>query len=359
MADLVLGPSGGNGGHEFHGYTIPAGAMLREIHVNAGLFVDGLQFVYQEAGGALVEMAHLGGRGGLHHTITLDADEYLVGVSGRCGRYIDSIRFHTNKRTTDSYGGHGGEDEYRYEAATGSEVAGLVGRADWFVDQLGVIVRERGLAAVSTSAPATTTATIAAEPAAAETSAAETSAAAAAKPARSRKKAAPAADLVAMPDAAPVSPPAPDLIAIPDSAPVAPPAPDLIAIPGSPAVEATAPELVGMPDSPPIAVEAGAQVTGERTATVDLGASVLPDDLTRIEGIGPKMAQVLGQEGITTYAQLAATSPERLREILNGAGSRYRMIDPTTWPQQAALAAAGDWSGFNTLVSQLKGGRRA
>lgn len=352
MADLVLGPSGGNGGHEFHDYTIPAGATLREIHVNAGLFVDGLQFVYQEAGGALVEMAHLGGRGGLHHTITLDADEYLTGVSGRCGRYIDSIRFHTNKRTTDSYGGHGGEDEYRYEAAAGSEVAGLAGRADWFIDQLGVIVRERGLAAAV--APAATTATIAAE----TTAAATVGAAAAAKPSRSRKKAAPAADLVAMPDAAPVEPPAPDLIAIPESAPVAPPAPDLIAIPGSPAVEATAPELVGMPDSPPIAVEAGAQVTGERTTTVDLGASVLPDDLVKIEGIGPKMAQVLGEAGITTYAQLAAASPERLREILDAAGSRYRMIDPTTWPRQAALAADGDWSGFNALVSQLKGGRK-
>lgn len=355
MADLVLGPSGGNGGHEFHGYTIPAGATLREIHVNAGFYVDGLQFVYQEVGGTLVEMAHLGGRGGLHHTITLDEDEYLTGVSGRCGRYIDSIQFHTNKRTTDSYGGHGGEDEYRYEAVAGSQVVGLAGRADWFVDQLGVIVRERGLAVAdaSTTAPATTTATIAAE-----TTAAETIGAAAAKPSRSRKKAAPAADLVAMPDAAPVEPPAPDLVGIPEPAPVTPPAPDLIAIPGTPAVEATAPELVGIPGSEPIAVEAAAQVTGERMATVDLGAAVLPDDLIKIEGIGPKMAQVLGEAGITTFAQLAAASPERLREILDAAGNRYRMIDPTTWPQQAALAADGDWSGFNTLVSQLRGGRK-
>jgi hypothetical protein len=36
MANLVLGPSGGNGGHEFNGYTIPTGAKVHEIRVNAG-----------------------------------------------------------------------------------------------------------------------------------------------------------------------------------------------------------------------------------------------------------------------------------------------------------------------------------
>lgn len=335
MADLVLGPSGGNGGHEFHGYTVPDGATLREIRVNAGFYVDGIQLVYSDASGALVEMPHIGGKGGLHHTLTLDADEYVIGVSGRCGRYIDSIRFHTNKRISDSYGGHSGADEYRYEAAANGEVVGFVGRADWFIDQLAVIVRDRRSAA---AAPTETAAT---KPAA-----------------KSRKKTTPAADLVALPDAGPVTPPQPDLVAIPASAPVPPTGPTLIGIPESGPVEATAPELIGIPDSAPIAVESEAMVTGKRTASVDLGASVLPDDLIKIEGIGPKMAQVLGEAGITTFAELAATSPARLRAILDTAGNRYRMIDPGTWPEQAALAAAGDWSGFDALVARLKGGRR-
>ena len=143
MANLVLGPSGGNGGHEFDGYTIPAGAKVHEIRVNAGFYVDGLQLVCVDAAGAVTELPHLGGKSGFHHTITLDADEYLTGISGRSGRYIDSIRFHTNKRTTDSIGGRGGENEYHYEAAANGEVAGFFGRADWYIDQLGVIVRDR------------------------------------------------------------------------------------------------------------------------------------------------------------------------------------------------------------------------
>lgn len=352
MADLVLGPAGGHGGHEIHGYAAPAGAKVREIRINAGLYVDGLQFVYSETGSGTertpVEMAHLGGRGGLHHTVTLDADEYLTGVSGRCGRYIDSIRFHTNKRTTDSYGGPGGEDEYRFEAAAGGEIVGLVGRADWFIDQLGVIVRDRsGFASAVAAAP------VAAAPADDTASATPKSAS------RSRKKTTPAADLVALPDAAPVTPPAPDLVAIPDSTLAAPPAPNLIGIPDSAPVEATAPELVGIPGSEPIAVESAATVTGQRTASIDLGAKAAPDDLTRIEGIGPKVEQVLAAAGITTFAQLAATPIAQLRAILDAAGSRYRISDPTTWPDQAALAAAGDWASFNELVSKLKAGRRA
>lgn len=321
MADLILGPVGGNGGHEFSGYAAPNGAKLCVIHVNSGLFVDGIQLVYSGTDGVLVELPHVGGKGGLHHTVTLDADEYLVGISGRCGRYVDSIRFHTNKRTTDRYGGHGGDEEFSFEAEAGSEVVGLFGRAAWFVDQIGIIVRER----------------IAGE----------------------TKGAAPAADLVGLPDAEPVKPPAPDLIAMPDPAYIAPTAPSLIGIPDAEPVEAMAPELVGIPDSEPIAVESAAQVTGVRTAMIDLGASVAEDDLIKIEGIGPKMAQVLGEAGITTFEQLAATSPARLREILDAAGNRYRMIDPTTWPQQAALAAAGDWSGFDALAAKLKGGRKA
>jgi predicted flap endonuclease-1-like 5' DNA nuclease len=349
MADLVLGPSGGNGGHEFDGYTIPAGGKVHEIRVNAGLYVDGLQLVYVGADGAVTELPHLGGRGGLHHTFTLDADEYLTGISGRSGRYIDSIRFHTNKRTSDKIGGAGGEDEFHFEAAANSEVAGFFGRADWFVDKLGVIVRDRA----RTSAAETPTKTAA--PVAAEAATAQP----ATKPAaKSRKKTAPAADLVGIPDSAPVTPAAPDLVGIPDSAPVTPPAPDLIGIPQSAPVDATAPEYVGIPDSAPVAVESGSVVTGTRTQSVDLGQPIV-DDLTKIEGIGPKVAQVLGDAGITTFAGLAATEVSRLRAILDAAGSRYRITDPTTWPEQAAHAARGDWDTFNALVARLKAGKRA
>lgn len=80
------------------------------------------------------------------------------------------------------------------------------------------------------------------------------------------------------------------------------------------------------------------------------------DDLVKIEGIGPKINTVLQEAGIRTFADLAQADVERLREILTAAG--LRVNDPTTWPEQAALAAAGKWDELQTLQDQLNAGRR-
>ncbi len=83
-----------------------------------------------------------------------------------------------------------------------------------------------------------------------------------------------------------------------------------------------------------------------------------PDDLKRIEGIGPKIAELLNAAGITTFAQLAQTDVETLRQILVKAGRRFALASPETWPEQAALAAKGDWDALKRLQDSLKGGRR-
>lgn len=80
------------------------------------------------------------------------------------------------------------------------------------------------------------------------------------------------------------------------------------------------------------------------------------DDLEMIEGIGPKIAAVLRDAGINTFPELAAADPSALRDVLRSAG--LRLADPTTWPEQARLAAEGKWDEFETLVSGLRGGRR-
>ncbi len=82
-----------------------------------------------------------------------------------------------------------------------------------------------------------------------------------------------------------------------------------------------------------------------------------PDDLEIIEGIGPKIAGLLKAAGITTFAQLAEADLGRVQEILRAAN--LRLADPTTWAEQARLAAEGDWSALETLQNQLKGGRHA
>ncbi len=81
------------------------------------------------------------------------------------------------------------------------------------------------------------------------------------------------------------------------------------------------------------------------------------DDLRIIEGIGPKIEQVLNAEGISTFRQLSETSEERLREILAAAGNRYKMHDPSTWSEQARLADSGDWEALKNWQDQLKAGR--
>ena len=86
-------------------------------------------------------------------------------------------------------------------------------------------------------------------------------------------------------------------------------------------------------------------------------ASAAPDDLVVIEGIGPKINEVLNAAGIRTYWRLWHTTPATLRGILAAAGPQYRIADPTTWPEQAALLAKGDRAGFDALVARLIGGR--
>lgn len=84
-------------------------------------------------------------------------------------------------------------------------------------------------------------------------------------------------------------------------------------------------------------------------------AAAEPDDLAVVEGIGPKISRLLQDSGIRTFRQLAESPVERLQQILDQA--RLRLADPGTWPEQARLAAAGDWEALSALQGRLKGGR--
>jgi small subunit ribosomal protein S2 len=79
-----------------------------------------------------------------------------------------------------------------------------------------------------------------------------------------------------------------------------------------------------------------------------------PDDLIRIEGIGPKVSTIVAAAGISTFAQLETTSVDELRSILSEAN--IHTIDPTTWPQQAGLAAQGKWEQLQELQDRIKNG---
>ena len=81
------------------------------------------------------------------------------------------------------------------------------------------------------------------------------------------------------------------------------------------------------------------------------------DDLKIVEGIGPKIEELLNGAGIKTFSQLADTSVAKLNEILAKAGPRYQMHKPGTWPQQTALARDGKWTELKTLQDELNKGK--
>ncbi len=87
------------------------------------------------------------------------------------------------------------------------------------------------------------------------------------------------------------------------------------------------------------------------------GQTIKADDLKVIEGVGPKIAGLLKDAGIETWAALANADIEKLKEILAEAGSRYKMHDPTTWAKQAQFAAEGKWEELQAYQDELKGGR--
>jgi predicted flap endonuclease-1-like 5' DNA nuclease len=85
---------------------------------------------------------------------------------------------------------------------------------------------------------------------------------------------------------------------------------------------------------------------------------IKPDNLKVIEGIGPKLEEMLNQHRIYTFRQLADTSVAVLQGILDEAGEAYRIHDPATWPEQAGLLSEGKLEAFEKLTEALKGGRR-
>jgi large subunit ribosomal protein L17 len=108
-------------------------------------------------------------------------------------------------------------------------------------------------------------------------------------------------------------------------------------------------------------VEEAAPVVEEAASVVEEAAPVVvetkADDLKIVEGIGPKIADLFIAKGITTFAQLANTSLEDMKAILDEAGPAYAGKDPGTWAQQSQMAADGKWDELKTWQDELNGGK--
>ncbi len=84
--------------------------------------------------------------------------------------------------------------------------------------------------------------------------------------------------------------------------------------------------------------------------------AAVADDLTKIEGIGPKAAEALVGKGVTSYGKLAEASADQIKEILTEASSTLSHLDPTSWPKQAKMAADGKWDELQAWQDEVKGG---
>ncbi|GHB77572.1 hypothetical protein [Persicitalea jodogahamensis] len=138
-----------------------------------------------------------------------------------------------------------------------------------------------------------------------------------------------------------------------------------VAPPEGPAV--TVPPVAAEAEQPaPLPVmEVPAVVAPEPMDTIvapvaDLPAAPLKhDNLKIVEGIGPKIEQLLNKEGIITFRHLSEATNERLVDILRAGGSRFHMHDPESWPQQAELAADCKWDELKARQEALNKGRQS
>ena len=107
----------------------------------------------------------------------------------------------------------------------------------------------------------------------------------------------------------------------------------------------------------PKAEEVKAEPVAKKAPAKKAAKSDKPDNLTKIEGVGPKLASVLTAGGLVTFADVAGASSDDIQKILDEAEGNYARFDPTTWPQQAQLAADGKWDELKVLQDNLDGGK--
>jgi predicted flap endonuclease-1-like 5' DNA nuclease len=75
-------------------------------------------------------------------------------------------------------------------------------------------------------------------------------------------------------------------------------------------------------------------------------AQASADDLARIKGVGPKLVALLGELGVTSFAQIAAWSDADIARIDTQLGRFAGRITRDQWVEQAQLLSQGDETGF-------------
>jgi len=130
---------GGGGGNTFTDPVIQTDVRVTAVQIRSGDLIDSVQFTYSLPNGTTTSGARHGGSGGRTSTFQLADDEYITGISGRYGDSLDSIRIQTNKRTSQLYGGSGGNRDFQISIPAGNQAVGLIGRSGEYLDAIGLV----------------------------------------------------------------------------------------------------------------------------------------------------------------------------------------------------------------------------
>jgi hypothetical protein len=131
---------GGNGGSPFSD-EFSKDFKVKAIKIRSSSFIDSIQIVYDTHKGPIYATQH-GGNGGKAHIFYLKDNEYITAISGRCGKYIDALKIHTNYRRSPTYGGSGG-GAFSLSVPENTYFIGFQGRSGAYLDSIGIIFIRR------------------------------------------------------------------------------------------------------------------------------------------------------------------------------------------------------------------------
>lgn len=91
------------------------------------------------------------------------------------------------------------------------------------------------------------------------------------------------------------------------------------------------------------------------TLPAPVTASGVPDDLSQLKGVGPKLVALLAGLGVTRFDQIAAWGPAEIETIDAQLGTFKGRITRDNWIEQASFLAKGDIAGFEARFGKLNG----
>ena len=136
---FLAGPSGGYGGYVFQ--DSPPSDFDQVILVKAcsNKYLDSVEMVVRDRSGDHIQYGKHGGNAIGCKTLYFWEGEYITSVSGRYGRYVDSIRVKTSEGRELFVGGTTGAATYKFEGDDQYQIAGFHGLYNLLVDAIGVV----------------------------------------------------------------------------------------------------------------------------------------------------------------------------------------------------------------------------